>query len=101
MTCFLSEVGDWEEEASVAILGSYFSLGSGAATANANAEQAKSRGRNDSRSMGVHSRRGDGVVARPRAVGRAGISASGGGDRTRASGGGGAVIHSNQDRPPV
>ena len=54
---FLSEVGDGEEEASVAILGSDFSLGSGAATANANAEQAKSRGRND------------GVVARPRAVG--------------------------------
>ena len=91
---------DWEEEASVAMLGSSFSLGSGAATATANAEQAQSRGRNDSRSMGAHSRADHGVVGQPRA-GITNGSASGGGDRTRASGGGGAVIHSNQDRLPV
>ena len=64
-------MGDWEEEASVAILGSVFSLGSGAATATADADHAPSQGRND------------------------GSVQWSGGDRTCAS------VHGNQDRPPV
>ena len=74
-------MGDWEEEASIAILGSSFSLGSGAATATANAEQAQSRGRNDNRSMGVHSRADHGVVGQPQARASITKGSASGGDR--------------------
>ena len=71
-------MGDWEEEVSVAILGSIFSPGSGAATATADAEHAPSQGRNDGRPMGVHSRADHGVVGQPQARASTKGSASGG-----------------------
>ena len=82
MTCFLSEVGDWEEEASIAILGLIFSPGSGVATATADTEHAPSQGRNGGRPICVHSRADHGVVGQPQA--RASITkrSASGGDRT-------------------
>ena len=75
-------MGDWEEEASVAILGSVFSLGSGAATATADAEHAPSQGRNDGLPMGVHSRADHGVVGQPQARASITKGSASGGDRT-------------------
>ena len=76
-------MGDWEEEASVAILGSIFSLGSGAATATADAEHVPSQGRNDGRRICVPSRADRGVVGEPLALARASITkgSASGGDR--------------------
>ena len=58
-------MGDWEEEASVAILGLIFSHGSGAATATADTEHPPLQGRNDGRPICVHSKAGHGVVGEP------------------------------------
>ena len=77
-------MGDWEEDASVAILGYIFSPGSGAATSTADTEHAPSQGRNDGRPICVHSRADRGVVGEPLALARASITkgSASGGDRT-------------------
>ena len=75
-------MGDWEEEASVVILGSCFSHCSGAATDAADAEHAPSQGRNDGRPMGVHSRADHGVVGQPQARASITKGSASGGDRT-------------------
>ena len=75
-------MGDWEEEASVAILGSIFSFGSGAATATADAEHAPSQGRNDGLPICVLSKADHGVVGEPQARASITHGSASGVDRT-------------------
>ena len=67
-------MGDWEEEASVAILSKILSPGSGAATDTADTEHVPSQGRNDGRRICVPSRADRGVVGEPLALARASIT---------------------------
>ena len=76
-------MGDWEEEASVAILSNILSPGSGVATDTADTEHVPSQGRNDGRRICVPSRADRGVAGEPLALARASITkgSASGGDR--------------------